>query len=664
MLKVLALACLLALLAAPVAIVGVELTDQAELADDDLLMDLTDAEHEPGVVDLGDEESGAAKAVRVIKRPRLGEGVAPVPQKGIQVVSTIFAGGTSQRRWDNESEACYSAAISKVAQVTTVQVAALKQVDRIHGNSTKVPTKEKEKERPKFSHRTSEEGVELKTVISGLTNADVARAAADALEQSLQGGKNSRLAVEYAKQQKKHPTMDQQAVLIFKVVSKPVILGVVDSQRSPLSRPKPKWCKGYLAKRQHRGKRAWTARDCRASSGTYADALKNIDGVICQCNGTKALVRNRDTANPDYQTASAVMGQGAKRGSKYRAYSFQVKTPRSKKRTSHEGMQYHLEFERESGDKKDGQHKVSRQHVKIEFNRIVEYMDNEGTGLTDQVTRRIDPVTKKEMGGVSCDAGQTTSKAHPGKNCVLQDFYLDRFKKMVYSDDGNRKLFSMQSDLQGTSPWCTDPSAACAQKVRSSLKPSVAFDIGFGQAAGSGVDFAHAKMNVTISNFPYKFKNSTLALRSKVFALSMTSDLSKEDQKFKAGQLDSMDCNKQPLPSGCPIFKVDGNVKLSWNKFVSDASNEKKHFKVVSTMPTKAPPPSDSKDRNGQSLPVQNSYFSFKHEGVQVLKWDPKVAVGDLPKSQYNAAMGLHQPWMTTACVVLLANLAAVGMAQ
>merc|ERR1712224_708787 len=224
----------------------------------------------------------------------------------------------------------------------------------------------------------------------------------------------------------------------------------------------------------------------------------------------------------------------------YRAYSFQVKTPRSKKRTSHEGMQYHLEFERESGDKKDGQHKVSRQHVKIEFNRTVEYMDNEGTGLTDQVTRRIDPVTKKEMGGVSCDAGQTTSKAHPGKNCVLQDFYLDRFKKMVYSDDGNRKLFSMQSDLQGTSPWCTDPSAACAQKVRSSLKPSVAFDIGFGQAAGSGVDFAHAKMNVTISNFPYKFKNSTLALRSKVFALSMTSDLSKEDQKFKAGQLDSM----------------------------------------------------------------------------------------------------------------------------
>lgn len=657
--KALALACLLALFAAPVVVVGVELADLTEMQDS-ALMDLSDGDS--GVVDLGDEST--AKTVRVIKRPRLGEAVAPVPQKGIQVVATIFAGGTSQRRWDNESEACYSAAISKLARVATVQVAALKQVDRVNGNSTKVPSKEKQKERPKFTKRTSDEGVELKTVVSGLPNADVARAAADALEQSLQGGKNSRLAVEYSKQVKKHPTMDQQAVLVFKVVSKPVILGIVDVKRSPAGRPKPKWCKRYLAKRQHRGKRTWKAEDCDAKAGTYADALKNIDGVICQCNGTKVLVRSRDTGNPDYQTASAVLGQGAK-GNKYQAYSFQVKSPRSKKRTSHDGLQYHIEFERESGDKKDGQHKVSRQHVKIEFNRVVEYMDNEGTGLTDEVTRRIDPITKKEMRGVSCDAGQTTSKAHPGKNCVLQDFYLDRFQKMVYSDDGERKLFSVKTDLQGTSPWCTDPSAACAKKVRSSLKPGVAFDIGFGQAMGNGVDFSHAKMNITVSNFPYRFKNSTLALRSKVFALSMSAAVSKDDQKFKVGQLDSMDCNKQPLPSGCPVFSVDGNAKLSWNKFVSDASNAKKHFKVVATMPKKAPPPNSRLDRNGKSLPVQNSYFSFKHEGVQVLKWDPKVSMGDLPKSQNSAAANLHQPsWVMSACVVLLANLAAVGMAH
>merc|ERR1719446_111661 len=157
---------------------------------------------------------------------------------------------------------------------------------------------------------------------------------------------------------------------------------------------------------------------------------------------------------------------------------------------------------------------VVRKHVRIEFNRIFEFMNIDGTGLSDSSTRHIDPVTKAELPGIPCDKGNFTSAANPGKNCVLQDFFLDSFKLSQVSQEGTLRRVSFATDLQGTSPWCNKATGNKACATPPVAKPTVVIDLG-----ADFQDFSHTKMNITIGNFPYKSDKSSLALRAKVFAL-------------------------------------------------------------------------------------------------------------------------------------------------
>merc|ERR1711939_1197857 len=612
--------------------------------------------------------------------------IAPVKQVGIQVLATIFIGGTSKRRFDAKLEETFRAAVASVTsspmdnvKVSGIQdvgapkakpVNALKTTSEKRGVKKAAPAK-KASRRLLQNVRTVDEGLQAKVVVTKLLNGDQARGVADSLDQACQGEKSSKMMTAFNAERKKRPTVDQQGRFTFRMVGKPTIVGVTSDKGGSRKLAKPKWCKNYFAEPEHqvRGRRSrsegtepdqwqrtWTKKDCRPDMQTYNSSLQNIDGVLCACDGVKTILRDRWTDNPDYQIASVVRAQATE--TKYKVYSFQLRSPRSKSRPSSDGLQYHVEFEHETGDKTDGKHKVSRRHINMEFNRIVEYSNFEGAGLGDSTTRRIDPDTKKEMQGIDCDKGKPYSSKHPGKNCVLQDFYIDRFKKQTYVDSGSSKLLTVVSDLQGTSPWCNKP--ACAKTP--TLKPTVVFDIGFGQheldskhatVKEDKVDFTHAKVNVTISNFPYKFKNSTLAIRAKFFTLTMTTSISKDDETAKASQLDKMDCNLEPLPSGCPMFKVDHNAKMSWNKFIADGTNSSKKYKIIVTKPKAGKPPTSHKDRLGHALPVQNTYFSFQHGGALVLKWDPKVSMNKLPQTAVAGASSL-KPWFMVSALSMI----------
>lgn len=450
--------------------------------------------------------------------------------------------------------------------------------------------------------------------------------------------KKSAMAFQFHEARKKRPKIDQQTEYVFALFGRPRILGLSETKGGSNGFSKPRWCEEYAAKKITKGFRKWNDQDCSASSAvTYDESLKNVDGVICACNGTKVIVRPQTFASPDYQSVSVVRAESTEQ--KYKAYAFQLRAPTSQSRPSSSGLQYHFEFEHEAGNKKDGLHNVTRRHVKMEFNRIIEFMDNEGTGLRDELTHHIDPSTSQEVPGIPCDSGNTTSASNPGKSCVLQDFFLDRFDTAQFSDTASGKVVSLATDLQGTAPWCDRSVGKC--KTPPSKKPTLRFEILFEEkkVPGGPPDFGHTKMNIYISSFPYKNAASKLALRAKYYTVDFAPTLTAADQTDKEDPTDQIDCTKQPLPSGCPDFLVDHHVKVSWSKFIGDSANATKKFKVLATTPSaKGIPLAGKPDRLGTTLPVNNMYFSFKHGSSIGLKWDPTFSMKNLVETMHSSA--------------------------
>jgi len=347
-------------------------------------------------------------------------------------------------------------------------------------------------------------------------------------------------------------------------------------------------------------------------------------------------------------------------GQKYKAYSFQLVAPTSKSRPSSDGLQYHFEFLHEAGQKKDGTKPVTRRHIMVQFDRIIEFMDNEGSGMRDELVRRIDATTKQDSPGITCDAAKATAAAQPGKSCVLQDFFLDRFEVAKYTDTGAYKITAFNADVQGTSPWCSrgKRNPECLKAPTS--KPRVRFEFVFDEKKGGAVSFGQTNAQVYVANFPVTFKNSTLALSFQVHALEMSATLSQDDKTPAAASTDFMDCDMQPVPSGCPRVKINNHVDMTWGKYVSSVGNSSTKFKVVTSTSQQVPPPGH-KDRLGTVLPVQRNYFSFKHDRSIGQKWKLAFGVGDLVETMHSST-GIVVPslaswvlWAVCACAAACA---------
>jgi len=207
-----------------------------------------------------------------------------------------------------------------------------------------------------------------------------------------------------------------------------------------------------------------------------------------------------------------------------------------------------------------------------------------------------------------------TSKKNPGKNCVVQDFFLDNFQLSTLEVQGKKMTFKVQSDVQGTTPWCSKKQ--CADPP--AKKPKVSFIVKV-----DGPVFENSKLNIEIEDFPFKHSNTSVALAAALYASTIKSDISKDDEVSAVTSSDKMDCSSVPPAVGCPQIALDGtDVNFNWVKSVTDAGTGATQ-KVVTTNPVRKK--SGAVSSNGDRLIHKSMYFSFKHGMSKKLVWDPEV---------------------------------------
>merc|ERR1711988_1055491 len=420
------------------------------------------------------------------------------------------------------------------------------------------------------------------------------------------------------------------------VPSKPGQIQTVAGPVKEYSPPTPThtgtYCKSYAARMD--SKKKWVRASCDPKWGEYKDIMHNLDGVICACGGMKIANIPASTAHPD--TAQTVLVRAQATKSRIRSYAYKISTNVEPKRPQPlKGLAWDVELTDQAATVSDTEVEPQKMRsVFIGFNRIFEYADNTGTGLSDTDTKHLDSETGRVWPGRPCDEGKMFNAKQKGQNCVLQDFFLDNFKLPIVRVENTITTVKFVSDIQGTSPWCTKESPECAKPP--AKKPTVTFHIGADSAS-----FAHNKMNVTIENFPYKQSNSYLALRSSVYAESVRSSISSKDEVSKSTSTDNVNCNKVPPPKGCPTMDLDDHqVDLNWAKSITDTKTGVT-YKVVTTEPARAK--SGTVGTDGKRLILKNTYFSFKHGMSKKLLWDPEVNTkpSKLPRDLKKSAASL-----------------------
>jgi hypothetical protein len=199
-------------------------------------------------------------------------------------------------------------------------------------------------------------------------------------------------------------------------------------------------------------KKKWTTKSCKPDwvpHKGYKEIMRNLDGVICACGGMKVANTPSDSAHPDTQQSIIVRAQPTK--NRIRSYAYRISTNVQPKRPQPaRGLAWDVELTDQAATVSDTEVDPKQMRsVFVGFSRIFEYADNTGKGLTDTETKHLDTSTGRLWPGRPCDAGKLTSKAAPGKNCVLQDFFLDNFKLATLDVQNTRTTLKFETDLQG-----------------------------------------------------------------------------------------------------------------------------------------------------------------------------------------------------------------------
>jgi len=596
------------------------------------------------VVDLGLDQA-SSDGVDVGEK-----GLETVPFQGIQVRGTLKIAGTSLSRFTDDFQEALKKTFEAVLHVPEKSVAftGVKAVVKPPPAPIPLDSNSSAIRRLLQDIKTKDEGVSVDFVLKDLNSAFHAKAVMESLKSSMNGGVHATIIAEFYKQRGEFPTIDQKAEIeiTFLNGADPMMTGVISQDSGARSQKvKPMWCTSYLEGKDQDQQDSWGTSQCRVDSTvTFKEALDNIDGVICACDGAKVVKKLKTTKNPDFQSVSVV--RGAAEGTKYKSYALQMVAPSSVARPSSDGLELLWEFERQSNDATDGQHAVLRRLVKVRFTQIVEYIDRDTDkqrGLSDSTTRHINPMTNLEVPGTPCDPKGEAN----GKSCVAQQFYLDRFKEATYADvDAIGKSASFGTDLQGTTPWCNRAAIDSKCKTAPAAKPRITFDVSFAKHLASGaIDFANTELSVTIAEFPYQFPNSTLALQANIYTLEMSASLSEGDKTFKQLSTDNLDCDSTPAQSGCPRFIVDHNLDITWSKVIEDAGNSVENWKVVTTQPNAAPAADPDNQYDGKPLSVQSTWFSFKPDQKKFyLKWKMGFTMKNLPETMKKSGTGRNAP--------------------
>jgi len=615
------------------------------------------------------DEGSSGEKVHELSADGVGEeGIQTVPMVGIQVRGKMFIGATTFQRFDDNAQTCFTKVLAKLCfvPVSDVKITGIKQVDQ----PAAVPLDEVASSGGEKTSRRllqeggdatqladDNEGVDVEFAITGVLSAGQGKAIAEAITLAVGGGENSKMRTEYFEERQNFPTLHQNEDTKFTVKTSPLVIGVPAPSGAAGSCLQPKWCPGYLSKPLEAGTASWKAdNECKPTASSYEEALVNIDGVICACKGVKVVQRKHTKFNADLQSISVIRGQGAKQN-KYKAYSYQIIAPTSDAKPSADGLELRWEFERQHEEQTDGRHRILRRMVKVKFTHLVEYQDYDhaesinmyGTGLRDNTTRHLDPQNGNEKPGLNCDGAASIS----GKNCIVQDFYLDNFEEMSFSESSVDRHVTATSNVQGTSPWCKKQNGDPDCQTAPFQKPLVVFDFKFAKKShGSDIDFANTELTMDISNFPFKYENSSLAVGVTMYSLDTSEFLGDTDKTFEPSAVDELDCSSVPPPSGCPSVTLDRNLHFNWAKSMVDGTSANITYKVVTSTPV-AVPAGTEKDRQGTALPSQRFWFATKPSKAFYTQWKMGFHVNKLPETIHSGAGRLTPGFSVVLCVIV-----------
>jgi hypothetical protein len=415
--------------------------------------------------------------------------------------------------------------------------------------------------------------------------------------------------------------------------------GPQESYAAPTHQAADEYCSAYVSRRNS-AKPKWTKKYCEPTESNFEEIMKNVDAVVCACGGVKTANIPSGAAHPGIQESVYSRAQVDRDRIRSYAYRLSSNVDPAAPRPAY-GLTWEVRLTDEAATMSD--HEVNPREMQtmyITFNRITEFMDHARTGLDESTLKQKDLTTGGLWNGIECDAGKQTWKNQGDKNCVLQDFFLDKFHLADLKVDGEKYRFSFASDIQGTSPWCGKDKDECAQPPVN--KPNVTFAIE--SSAGS---FTDSKMSISVNGFPYKAANSSLAFSASVFASSVAP---KMDQFA-----DGTDCTVSPLPAACPTVTMADKVQFSWSKTVKDTLSSKT-FKVTAAPVRRYK--SGVSSSNGMRLIHKKMVFSFKHGNAKNLLWDPKINVDadPLPRNlKKSAAPGWTQPVFSAILALALA---------
>jgi len=367
--------------------------------------------------------------------------------------------------------------------------------------------------------------------------------------------------------------------------------GFVAKYEAPTPTISTGYCTAYKAAVSP-SKPKWTASYCLPSNGNFEENMKNIDGVICACGGVKVSNVPAGGSNPGIQEVVYTRGQVDKK--RIRSYGYRLsanvdeKAPRSDL-----GLTWEVRLTEPAAALNEFEVDPKKmESIFLTFNRLVEFHDHSNSGLRSAMTKQRNLQTGEMWEGVQCDPGSDSNAQQPGKNCVLQDFFLDKFALAKTTVQGHYVRYSFTSDIQGTSPWCGKSDPKCAAPP--AKKPAVTFEV----ASYQGI-FDAATMNITVKDFPYKSVNSSLAFAASVYAEHVSSDATK--------------------------ISLGSNVKLSWRDQAesSNAGQGTTRVGVVLSPPERVR--SGAVSPSGMRLIHKKTFFSFKHNNGTEIAWSPKL---------------------------------------
>lgn len=387
--------------------------------------------------------------------------------------------------------------------------------------------------------------------------------------------------------------------------------GFVEKYKAPTPTVSTGYCRAYEAVTLP-SKPKWMASQCLPSNGNFEENVKNIDGVICACGGVKVSNVPAGASNPGVQEVVYTRAQVDK--TRIRSYAYRL-SANVDGEVPQPGLGLTWEARLTEPAAALNEFEVDPKKMEtvfITFNRLLEFKDRSKSGLRNAMTKQLNPYTGEMWEGLQCDNDTDTSSKDPEKNCVIQDFFLDKFALAKTTVQGHTVKYSFTSDIQGTAPWCGKADPKCAAPP--ARRPVVTFDVASYQGS-----FDVATMNVTVENFPYKFANSSLAFAASIYAEHIQTD--------EAG-----------AGSGAPQISLGSNVKLGWSTTAqsSNATGSTTNVGVVLSPPERIR--SGAVSGSGMRLIHKKTYFSFQHNMGTKIAWSPKLEMKAMRLPRVEAA--------------------------